>query len=70
MSINTFLKIKDKARGTTKKFKDKAKATVNHFQKRFTAPLGCPIYEILEVLNMFPRLVTEEMKQDLLEEVT
>ena len=68
-SINTILEIKDVEGGTTQKFQDKARATVNHFQERFTAPPGCPISEILEVLNMFPRLITEEMKEDLIEEV-
>ena len=51
-------------------FKEKAKAVVEHFKKRFSAPPGCPITEILKVLNLFPRLITEEMQQDLMEEVT
>ena len=69
-SINTILEINDEAGGTTQKFNDKEKVAVNHFHKIFTAPPGCPIYEILEVLNLFTCLITEEMKQDLLEEVT
>ena len=69
-NINTILEIKDEIGGTTQKFHDKAKEAVNHFHKRFTEPPGCPISEILEVLNLFPRLITEEIKQDLLEEVT
>ena len=68
-NINTILEIKDEIGGTTQNFHDKAKETVNHFHKRFTEPPGCPISEILEVLNLFPRLITEEIKQDLLEEV-
>ena len=68
-NTNTILEIKDEVGGTTHLFKEKAKATLEHFQKRFTAPPGCPISEILEVLNLLPKIITEEMQQDLMEEV-
>ena len=61
-NTNTILEIKDEAGGTTKLFKEKVKATVDHFQKRFAAPPGCPISEIIEFLNMFPSLIMEEMQ--------
>ena len=43
---------------------------MHHFHKRFSAPPGCPIIEIMEVLNIFPKLIIDEMKQDLMKEVT
>ena len=69
-NINTILEIKDEEGGLAKLFKEKTKESVDHFQKIFSAPLGCPISEILEVLNLFPRLITEEMQQDLMKDVT
>ena len=32
--------------------------------------MGCPISEILEVLTLFPPLITEGMKKELLDEVS
>ena len=69
-NINTILEIWDEARGIAILFKEKAKVAVDHFQKRFIAPPRCPIYEILEVLNLFPQLITEKMKQALVEEAS
>ena len=43
---------------------------MHHFHKRFSAPPRCPIIEIMEVLNLFPKLIIDEMKQDLMKEVT
>ena len=60
-NTNTILEIKDEEGRTTKMFKEKTIAAVDHFKKILSAPPGCPISEILEVLNLFPKLITEEM---------
>ena len=57
--INTILQIKDEEGETTHNFEEKARVVERHFQKRFMAPPGCPIQEILGVLNLFPCLITE-----------
>ena len=41
-----------------------------YFQKIFKEPEGCPIQEILEVLGLFPRMITDEMNEDLTKEIT
>ena len=56
-SINTIMEIKDTKGIIAQNSQDKANATINHFQSRFTAPTGCPISEILEVLTLFPCLI-------------
>jgi hypothetical protein len=44
-------------------FKGKAEACVNYFKNLFAKSLGCPILKILDVLNMFPRVISDEMNE-------
>ena len=46
-------------------FPEKAQAAVEHFQSIFTEPEGCPKDDILEVLSLFPRSITNEMNEEL-----
>ena len=40
------------------------------FKNLFKEPVGCNIQEILEVINLFPRMINEEMNNLFKEEVT
>ena len=51
-------------------FKEKAEAGEGFFKNLFKEPAGCNIEEILEVINLFPRMIDEEMNNLLKEEVT
>ena len=42
-------------------FKEKAKAGEDFFLNLFKESMGCNIQEILEVINLFPRMIEEEM---------
>ena len=61
-SINTIHEIRTVQGSWAKSFEEKTQAAVEHFQGLFKEPEGCPIAEILEVLDMFSRAITEEMK--------
>ena len=64
------MEIKDSEGVIAHNFQDKAKAAVKHFQTKFSALVGCPISDILDVLTLFPPLITEGMKKELLDEVS
>ena len=51
-------------------FEEKAAAGVSFFQNIFKEPEGCPIQEILEVLGLFPRMVSDEMNEELTKEIS
>lgn len=51
-------------------FKGKEGACVNYFKNLFAESLGCPILEILDVLNMFPQVIFDEMNEVLDVEVS
>ena len=50
-------------------FSEKTQAAVEHFQGLFKEPEGCPIAKILEVLDLFPRAITEEMNEELAKDI-
>ena len=68
-SINTIHEVKDTRGNVTKTFEEKTKAVVEHFQELFKEPKGCPIQEILEDLGFFPRMITNEMNEEVTKEV-
>ena len=43
---------------------------MEHFQDLFKEPAGCPIVDMLEVLELFPRDIIEEMNKDLTKDIT
>ena len=51
-------------------FKGKEEICVNYFKNLFAESLGCPILEILDVLNMFPQVIFDEMNEVLDVEVS
>ena len=51
-------------------FKEKSEAREGFFKNLFNEPSGCNIQEILEVVNLFPRMIDEGMNNLLKEEVT
>ena len=42
---------------------------MEHFQGLLKELVGCPIFEMLEVLDLFPRLITEEMNEYLTQDI-
>ena len=62
-SINTIHEIRTVQGSWAKSFEEKTQAAVEHFQGLFKETEGCPITEILEVLDMFPSDITEEMNE-------
>ena len=54
-NINTICEIKNLEGRLVRNFVEKAEAGVSYFQKIFKEREGCPIQEILEVLNIFPK---------------
>ena len=50
-------------------FPEKTQVVVEHFQGLFKEPDGCPIAEILEVLDIFPRAISEEMNEELSKDI-
>ena len=71
-SINTIHEVKNTRGILAKTYEEKSKVVVEHFQELFKEPAGCLIGEMLEVLDLFPRAITEEMDdgitKDILEE--
>ena len=51
-------------------FNEKSEVGKSFFKTLFKEPEGCNIQEILKVINLFPRLIDEEMNNSLGEEVT
>ena len=51
-------------------FKEKDEAREGFFKNLFKEPAGCNIQEILEVVNLFPRMIDEGMNNILKEEFT
>jgi len=49
----------------SKYFEDKAEAGMTYIGKIFKEPLGCPIEEILKVINPFPKVFNEEMNDSI-----
>ena len=68
-NINTICEIKNTQGRMIRSFEDKAETTMDFFQNIFKEPKGCPIQEILEVLGFFPRMITEEMNEELTKEM-
>jgi hypothetical protein len=69
-NLNTIWEIKDEQGNVAVSFEDKENLGVNFFNNIFSAPPGCPIQEILEVVRKFPIVFSEEMNLSLEEEVT
>ena len=51
-------------------FEEKEEAGVDFFHNIFKEPEGFPIQEILEVLGFFPRMITEQMNEELTKEIS
>ena len=69
-NINTICEIKNHEGRLVRTFEEKADVGVAYFQKILKEPEGCPIQEILEVLGLFPRMITDEMNEELTKEIT
>ena len=50
-------------------FPEKAQVAVDHFQRIFREPEGCSITDILEVTILFPRIITNEMNEELTKDI-
>ena len=68
-SINTIHEVRSSHGIWVNTFKEKTKAVVEHFQDLFKEPAGCPIGEMLEVLDLFPRAIIEEMNDELTKDI-
>ena len=68
-NISTIQEFKNKRGNIAKTFEEKSKVVVEHFQELFKQPAGCPIEEMLEVLDLFPRAITEEMNDELTKDI-
>jgi hypothetical protein len=69
-NLNTIWEIKDEEGNVAVSFEDKSNLGVNFFSNLFSAPPGCPIQEIMEVVGKFPTVFSEDMNLSLEEEVT
>jgi hypothetical protein len=69
-NINTIWEIKDGNNELVSSFPNKVEARVSYFSNLFFEPVGCPIQEILEVVQKFPTVFTEEMNSSLTNEVS
>ena len=67
--INTIHDVKNTRGILAKTYEEKSKVVVEHFQELFKQPAGCPIEEMLEVLDLFPRAITEEMNDELTKDI-
>ena len=56
-SINTIHEVRSSQGTWANTFEEKIKAAVEHFQELFKEPAGCPIGEMLEVLDLFPQAI-------------
>ena len=68
-NINTICEIRNKQGYMVSSLEDKVEVGVDFFQNIFKELEGCPIQEILEVLGFFPRMITEEMNEELTKEI-
>ena len=59
--LNTIPTIKNMNGVKVSSFKEKAEAGEEFFKNMFKEPTRCNIQEILEVINLFPRMIEEEM---------
>ena len=64
-SINNILEIRTDQGNLVISFLDKVQSAVDHFRTIFTEPEGFPITKIMEVIRLFPRLITDEMNEEL-----
>jgi hypothetical protein len=46
-------------------FEDITTARKEYYSDLFKVPLGCPINEILKVVSLFPKLVSEEENESM-----
>ena len=69
-NLNTIPTIKNMNEVMVNSFKEKAEAGEEVFKNMFKELAGCNIQEILEVINLFPRMIEEEMNTHLKVEVT
>ena len=60
-NLNTIPTIKNMNGVKVSSFKEKAEAGEEFFKNMFKEPTRCNIQEILEVINLFPRMIEEEM---------
>ena len=68
-SINTIHEVRSSQGTWAKTFEEKTKVVVEHFQELFKEPVGCPIGEMLEVLDLFPRAIRDEMNDELTKDI-
>ena len=69
-NLNTIPTIKNMNGVMVSAFKEKAEVGEEFFKNLFKEPTGCNIQEILEVINLFPIMIEEEMNIHLKAEVT
>ena len=69
-NINTICEIRNRQGIMVRSFEDKVEPGVDFFQNIFKELEGCPIQEILEVLGFFPRMIFEEMNEELTKEIS
>ena len=60
-NLNTISTIKNMNRVMVSSFNEKAEAGEELFKNLFKEPIRCNIQEILEVINLFTRMIDEEM---------
>lgn len=64
-NLNSKAKIRNSKGQTASSFPKIANVGVCYFSKLFSPPQGCPIKEILEVVELSPRSIREEMNGSL-----
>jgi hypothetical protein len=69
-NLNTIWELKNEEGIWVSSFLEKAETGARYFESLFSAPEGCPIQEILQVVAKFHPLFSEEMNQLLLKEVS
>jgi hypothetical protein len=62
-NLNTIWEIKNEEGIRVSSFQEKSEAGARFFESLFSAPEGCPIQEILEVVAKFQPIFSEEMNQ-------
>ena len=62
-SIKTIHETRTLQGSWAKSFEEKTQAAVEHFQGMFKEPEGCLIAKMLELLDLFPRYITEDMNE-------
>ena len=69
-NLNTISEIQNDEGILVSNFKDKAEDGVSFFNSLFKEKEGCHIQAILQFRRLFPRSITEEMNETLMQEVT